>query len=166
MAATTLPLSIIADVTVVTSTPQVAAPTFNTALVVGPTPAIPSYGANSRVRQYLAATYSTAMLTDGFTNTSPEYLCAELYFSQSPQPQRLDVGRQDLTGMHTVAPTAASEGIGYNSQSTQQKIADGFRAAFNGKVPYEWQVDVTEALILGLDCILIMGMGLERQYPS
>jgi hypothetical protein len=37
------------------------------------------------------------MAADGFSATDPEYLAAQLYFSQSPQPDVLWVGRQDLT---------------------------------------------------------------------
>lgn len=105
-----LPLSIIANVTVITSSPQVAAPTFNTGLVIGPTAAIPSYGTNPRVRKYLAATFSTAMITDGFTTSSPEYVCAQIYFSQSPQPQAIFIGRLDLTAVQTFTVTAGGTG--------------------------------------------------------
>jgi len=107
-----LPLSIIADVTVVTSAPQVAAPSFNTGLVIGSkTGAIPSYGPNSRVRKYLQGTWSTAMLADGFANTDPEYLAMQLYFGQSPPPQAGFVGFRDLTAISTF--TVASGGTGY-----------------------------------------------------
>jgi hypothetical protein len=93
-----LPLSIIADVTVITSSPQVAAPSFNTGLIIGSTSTgIPITGPNPRIRKYLAATYSTAMITDGYTTASPEFIAAQMYFSQSPQPQAVFIGRQDLT---------------------------------------------------------------------
>lgn len=108
-----LPISIIADVTVITSSPQVAAPTFNTGLVIGPSTAIPSYGSNSRIRKYLAATYSTAMIVDGFTTSDPEYICAQMYFSQSPQPQALFIGRQDLTAISAVNVDAGFAGVNY-----------------------------------------------------
>lgn len=107
------PLSIIADVTVVTSSPQVAAPTFNQGIVIGPSPVIPSFGANSRARQYLQATFSTAMISDGFTDSNPEFICMQMYFSQSPPPQSGIVGRQDLTAIQTAVPHAAEGGTGY-----------------------------------------------------
>jgi hypothetical protein len=113
MSANPLPLSIIADLTVITSSPQVASPTFNTGLVVGPTPAIPSFGVNPRVRIYLASTFSTSMINDGFETSSPEYICAQMYFSQTPQPQRLAVGRQDLTAISAVTPTSGNLGTNY-----------------------------------------------------
>jgi hypothetical protein len=102
MATSTLPISLIADVIIQTTSPQTLAPSFNTGLVVGPTSAIPSYGANSRIRKYLATTFSSAMLTDGFMTSSPEYICAQIYFSQSPQPQAIFIGRQDLTALQTI----------------------------------------------------------------
>jgi hypothetical protein len=42
------------------------------------------------------------MLTDGFTNASAEYLAAQIYFSQSPAPTQLWVGRYDMTGAETM----------------------------------------------------------------
>jgi hypothetical protein len=110
---TSQPLSIIADITVVTSAPQVAAPTFNTGLVTGTSTAIPSYGVNSRVRTYLASTFSSAMIADGFTTNSPEFVCAQMYFSQSPQPNQIQIGRQDTTAIATAIPHAGSAGTNY-----------------------------------------------------
>lgn len=109
----TRPLNIIADVTVITSSPQVSSPTFNTGLIVGPTPVIPSNGPNSRVRIYLSSTFSAAMQTDGFVDTDPEFIAAGMYFSQSPAPQQLAVGRQDLTAIATAIPHTGSGGLGY-----------------------------------------------------
>lgn len=116
MASSSQPISIIADVTVVTSSPQVAAPTFNQGLICGPTPAIPSYGTNSRTLQFLQATYSTAMLAAGFTVNSPEYICAQMYFSQNPPPQSVIIGRQDLTALQTVAIDVAGTGWAVGDQ--------------------------------------------------
>jgi hypothetical protein len=113
MASMPLPLSIIADVTIITASPQVAAPTFNSACIIGPSTAIPSYGVNPRIRKYLSSTYSTAMVADGFSTTSPEYICAQIYFSQSPPPQSVYIGRQDLTAIETASPTAGNAGINY-----------------------------------------------------
>ena len=108
-----LPLSDVVDVIVQVSPVAPAQPTFNIGLIIGSSAVIPSFGANSRVRTYTAATYSTQMLSDGFTNNSPEFIAAGLYFSQSPQPQTLKIGRQDLTAMETVQPHAANEGTNY-----------------------------------------------------
>jgi superfamily II DNA helicase RecQ len=40
-----------------------------------------------------------------------------------------------------------------------------FTAAFDGKIPYGWQIDVAEALILGIDCIVIAGTGAGKTMP-
>ena len=34
-----------------------------------------------------------------------------------------------------------------------------------GKAPHEWQVDVTEALLVGLDCTVIAGTGSGKTMP-
>lgn len=125
MSSQPFPLSIIADVTVITSSPQVAAPTFNIGLVIGPTAAIPSYGVNPRVRRYFLATFSQAMIADGFTTSSPEYICVQIYFSQSPPPQACDVGRQDLTAIQTLVPHSGSAGTGYAVGDTVAIVQGG-----------------------------------------
>jgi hypothetical protein len=108
------PLSIIADVIVVVSSPQVNGPPFNQGLFIGSTPGtIPSYGVNPRVRQYLAATFSDEMQGDGYADDDPEFLCAQLYFSQSPAPQAVWIGCQDATAIKTAVPTPANLGTGY-----------------------------------------------------
>jgi hypothetical protein len=40
-----------------------------------------------------------------------------------------------------------------------------FKTAFSGKDPYDWQVDVCEALLLGVDCIVIAGTGAGKMMP-
>jgi hypothetical protein len=113
MATNPLPLSIIADVTVITAAPQVSAPPFNIGLVVGPSTAIPSYGVNPVIRKYLQATWSTAMQADGFTTSSPEYIAVQIYFSQSPPPQAVYVGRQDGSAISAAIPHTGNAGTGY-----------------------------------------------------
>jgi ATP-dependent helicase YprA (DUF1998 family) len=54
---------------------------------------------------------------------------------------------------------------GYSSQITRQAIVDKCENAFGGNKPYDWQVDVTEALLLGLDCIVIAGTGAGKTMP-
>jgi len=108
-----LALSDIVDVTVTVSPAAASANSFNQGLFIGPSGVIPSYGANSRVRQYSAAAFSTAMLTDGFTVNEPEYLAAQIYFSQDPQPQFIWIGRQDLTAISTGVPTSGNAGASW-----------------------------------------------------
>lgn len=86
-------LSLDKIVNVVVSVSPLAAPRngFNQALIIGSSTVIPAL---ERLRFYSG---TDDMLTDGFTNSSPEYLAAQIYFSQSPAPTQLWVGRQDLT---------------------------------------------------------------------
>lgn len=105
-----LPLTNIVDVIVEITPLAPQVPTFSQGLVVGPSTVIPSQGANGRIRQY---NNTNQMLSDGFSTNSPEFICAQLYFSQSPAPTILWVGRQDLTALATVVPHAAAEGTGY-----------------------------------------------------
>lgn len=59
---------------------------FNAGLILGSSAVIP---VTERVRLYTSA---DAMLADGFDNTSDEYVAAQLYFAQSPMPDKLYVG--------------------------------------------------------------------------
>jgi hypothetical protein len=59
----------------------------------------------------------------------------------------------------SIAREATAESRDYVSEVTRHGIRHKFQEAFDGKAPYEWQVDVTEALMLGLDCIVIAGTG-------
>ena len=40
-----------------------------------------------------------------------------------------------------------------------------FKGRMNGLTPYDWQMDVAEALILGLDCLVIAGTGAGKSMP-
>ena len=102
-----LPVADIIAVSVIAPTGAVAARQFNQGLIVGNSTAIPSYGANPRLRQYASL---AAMVADGFTVNSPEYLAASLYFGQNPVPQFVWIGRQDLTAIQTVAVAAGGNG--------------------------------------------------------
>ena len=42
------------------------------------------------------------MLAAGFTVNSPEYIAAQIYFSQTPAPNEIAIGRQDLTALQTI----------------------------------------------------------------
>lgn len=118
--ATTPPLALsdIVDISVTVSPAAQIANSFNQGLFIGNSTVIPSYGADSRLRQYAASTYSTAMLTDGFTVNSPEYIAMQIYFSQTPQPQYGWVGRQDGTAISTVTIDTAGTGWAVNDEFT------------------------------------------------
>ena len=53
---------------------------------------------------------------------------------------------------------------GYNSQTTRTDLQRLFRERF-GKDPYDWQLDVTEAILLGLDSVVIAGTGAGKTMP-
>jgi len=65
----------------------------------------------------------------------------------------------------TSARESALESRNYNYIATRQSIENKFKAVFQGKPPYSWQIDVTEALILGLDCVVIAGTGSGKTMP-
>lgn len=52
----------------------------------------------------------------------------------------------------------------YASEQTRVDLATLFRERF-GKDPYPWQLDVTEAILLGLDCVVIAGTGAGKTMP-
>jgi ATP-dependent helicase YprA (DUF1998 family) len=53
----------------------------------------------------------------------------------------------------------------YSSIATRQKLKDELSSRMNGLEAYEWQVDVAEAVILGLDCTVIAGTGAGKTLP-
>ena len=63
------------------------------------------------------------------------------------------------------ARSAAFASRKYSSEATWNKIVTSFKNACNGLVPYDWQTDVCEALLLGLDCVVIAGTGAGKTMP-
>ena len=110
-----LALSNLVDITVSVSAAAASPNGFNQGLVVGSSAVIPSYGANSRLRQYGPGGTAAllAMLADGFTSSDPEYIAVQIYFSQTPQPGYVWVGRQDLTAIYTAIPHSGNAGTNY-----------------------------------------------------
>jgi hypothetical protein len=107
--ATTLPLSLnnLIDITVAVAPTVTSGQTFNQGLCIGPSPVIPSQGANSRIQQFSS---TTAMLSAGFSTSDPEFIEMQLYFSQTPPPQFGWVGRQDLTAIGALTLDAGGAG--------------------------------------------------------
>ena len=66
--------------------------------------------------------------------------------------KNLDNGRQ-----------AAATDNTYNSPDTRKRLTGLFRARFGGD-PHDWQLDVTEAILLGLNTILIAGTGVVDDF--
>lgn len=63
------------------------------------------------------------------------------------------------------ARAAAKISRKYSHEETRQELSDRFKAVFLGRAPYDWQLDVAEALLLGLDCIAIAGTGAGKTMP-
>jgi ATP-dependent helicase YprA (DUF1998 family) len=61
--------------------------------------------------------------------------------------------------------TKATKSGCYSSDKTRSDITKAFKSAFNGLKPYTWPLDVCEALLLGLDCIVIAGTGAGKTMP-
>lgn len=122
MATPTLPLQPVVNVTVLISPTAPATPTFNQGLIVGTSSVIGSVtGANPRIRQYTTLAQMTA---DGFATNSPEYIAASIYWSQSPAPTYLNVGRQDLTAIGSLG-LGAVPGTGYAIGDTGLVVQGG-----------------------------------------
>ena len=60
--------------------------------------------------------------------------------------------------------TASTSDTAYNSRQTRSTITQLFKAR-SGKTPYDWQLDVTEAILLGLDSTVIAGTGSGKTIP-
>ncbi|KAF8723171.1 hypothetical protein AX14_009490 [Amanita brunnescens Koide BX004] len=53
----------------------------------------------------------------------------------------------------------------YSTSVTRQKLRDELSSRTDGLEAYEWQVNVSEALLLGLDCTVIAGTGAGKTMP-
>lgn len=85
-----LNLNRIVDVEVFISPAAAPRATFNQLLIIGTASVIPTA---ERLREYSSV---AEMLEDGFTILDPEYIAANIYFNQSPSPDVVWIGRQDL----------------------------------------------------------------------
>lgn len=99
-----LPLSLVENITVLISPQLPTSPTFNQGLIIGSSTIIPY---TTRIASYTSV---AAMLTAGFSSSSPEVLAAQLYFDQSPAPPILWVGLQNSTGIGVIVIDVAGTG--------------------------------------------------------
>ncbi len=99
----TLSLNPVVDIKVYISPTAAPRRSFNEGLIVGTSQVISTY---ERMRQYTAV---DDMLTDGFPNDSLEVLAAQLYFSASPAPTFLWVGRRNTTASFTATCATAED---------------------------------------------------------
>ncbi|PPQ73178.1 hypothetical protein CVT26_014777 [Gymnopilus dilepis] len=63
-----------------------------------------------------------------------------------------------------VACKKAATKKNYNSVKTRAQLSTLF-CACHGSDPRDWQLDVTEALLLRLDCVVIAGTGAGKTMP-
>ena len=64
------------------------------------------------------------------------------------------------------ARDTASKKDNYDSEKTRHELRTLFSERFgSGAEPYQWQLDVTEAIILGLDSVVIAGTGSGKTIP-
>ena len=59
----------------------------------------------------------------------------------------------------------AAQKSAYDSQKTQDELTRLFKEHCKGKVPYSWQLDAAESLILGVDSIVIAGTRAGKTMP-
>jgi hypothetical protein len=88
-----LPVSRLVNVAVNLSPSAVPFANFNVLLLLGDTDVI---DVNERIREYA----SIEEVATDFGSTDPEFLAAELYFSQIPQPSQLFIGRWAQAATH------------------------------------------------------------------
>lgn len=98
----TLPLNGIVDVVVQVSPASAARAGFNLGLIIGKSTKITP---TIRVKTYASL---TEMQSDGWAGTEPEYKAAVIYFSQSPKPSKVAIGRWDGTGSETAAQAVSA----------------------------------------------------------
>lgn len=85
----TLPISDVVDVSVSVGPVTQVRSNFNLGLIIGSSSIITT---SVRVKTYAKLADMTA---DGWTGTEEEYLAAQIYFSQSPKPSKVAIGRWD-----------------------------------------------------------------------
>ncbi|KAF9560218.1 hypothetical protein CPC08DRAFT_690339, partial [Agrocybe pediades] len=91
----------------------------------------------------------------------------------NPGPEEADKLRFDQHRLDTVhaarlldnARQSASKKNGYSSSDSRKKMRDELERRSGGLIAYDWQLDVAEALLLGLDCSVIAGTGAGKTMP-
>jgi ATP-dependent helicase YprA (DUF1998 family) len=82
-----------------------------------------------------------------------------------PPAHDLHTEQEALTYLNlSNARQKASKTSGYNFVETQAKVTQLFQERFGGE-PYEWQLDITEAILLGLDTVVIAGTAAGKTMP-
>ncbi|KAJ7274777.1 P-loop containing nucleoside triphosphate hydrolase protein [Mycena rebaudengoi] len=87
-----------------------------------------------------------------------------------PVQSRLDAHIRDALRSEKLLEKARKDAAvtreaGYCSAAIRAKIRNEFAACNPGKVAHKWQIDIGEALELGLDCSLLAGTGAGKTMP-
>lgn len=91
-----LPLTPVVDVNIISSPIAQGRLSYNLGLILGDSTVLDT---TTRVKLYSSV---ADMLSDGFLSTDPEVEAATIYFSQSPQPNNVVIGRYDRTTPETI----------------------------------------------------------------
>ncbi|KAH7917095.1 P-loop containing nucleoside triphosphate hydrolase protein [Leucogyrophana mollusca] len=59
----------------------------------------------------------------------------------------------------------AAASRGYSTQATRAALEEACRERCNGRTPYSWQLDASEAFHLKMDCIILAGTGFGKTLP-
>ena len=78
---------------------------------------------------------------------------------------QIKLSKDESREILVTARAAAAKSRNYRSEETRAAIARNFKSCFDGKDPFDWQLDVSEAILLGLDCIVIAGTGAGKTMP-
>jgi hypothetical protein len=137
----TLPVSRLVNVAVNLSPLPAAGRDFGRLLILGDSNVISGL---ERIRDYSGITG----VGEDFSSTSPEFLGASLFFSQSPQPTKLSIGRWIRTATAAMLQgailTSAQQALGLFTQIT----AAGFHVTIDGTVKSLTGMDFSTALNL------------------
>ena len=66
---------------------------------------------------------------------------------------------------YNLLSVAPAKSDGYDSQATRRTLSDSVTALCPTITPYDWQLDLAEALTLGLDATVIAGTGSGKTLP-
>jgi ATP-dependent helicase YprA (DUF1998 family) len=86
----------------------------------------------------------------------------------APAQSRPDANRRDAGKFLAILQKARDDALksrGYQSAATRARLRNEFSAANDGMIAHGWQVDIGEALHLGVDCSLIAGTGAGKTMP-
>jgi ATP-dependent helicase YprA (DUF1998 family) len=72
---------------------------------------------------------------------------------------------QPIFPLLEAARQKAAETRKYDSEMTRKTLGDRFSRVCDGKTLYDWQMNVTEVLLLGIPCLVIAGTGAGKTLP-